>query len=215
MTDGQIELEPDLQLGSEKTAQELSAPSARTDDARRIAANEIGAAISHEITEPLTALMLYVQELKRSFESEPRDIPAHANEMLESALREITRVFTIMDRIRDRFEGADDLEMTVARGCDVINWLKRTIRESVATDATVLPRKRLTAREREVLALIAGGSSNKAGAITLKMSPRTFESHRAKIMRKLSVRNTVQLVRAAPLEIPALPPLLAGKLCDE
>lgn len=105
MTECQIELEPDLQLGSEKTAQELSAPSARTDDARRIAANEIGAAISHEITEPLTALMLYVQELKRSFESEPRDIPAHANEMLESALREITRVFTIMDRIRDRFEG--------------------------------------------------------------------------------------------------------------
>lgn len=215
MTERQIDFEPYWQLGSPKAAQEQSAQADAAGHARRVAANEVGAAISHEITEPLTALLLYVQELKRSFEGEPGGIPAHANDMIERALCETNRVCAIMDRIRNRFEGADDPETTVSRGRDAINWLKRSTSEDVAADVVALPGRRLTAREREVLDLIAGGLSNKAGAITLKISPRTFESHRAKIMRKLSVRNTGQLVRAALLEAQAQPPLPAVKAADE
>ncbi len=213
MTERQIDFEPHWQLGSQKMAKEQVGPSDAASAARCVAANEIGAAISHEITEPLTALLLYVQELKRSFESEVGEIPPHAIAILESALRETNRVCTIMDRIRNRFEGADDPEAAVARGRDAINWLKRHTRQDVASDVVALPRRPLTAREREVLALIAGGSSNKAGAIILKISPRTFESHRAKIMRKLSVKNTGQLVRAALLDAHAQSPL--GKPGDE
>ena len=44
--------------------------------------------------------------------------------------------------------------------------------------------KPLTRREREVLALISEGCSNKQGALRMNISPRTFESHRAEAMRK-------------------------------
>ena len=56
-----------------------------------------------------------------------------------------------------------------------------------------------TKREREVLKLISEGFTNKQGALRMRISPRTFESHRAGVMRKLGARNTAELVRAALL----------------
>lgn len=53
----------------------------------------------------------------------------------------------------------------------------------------------LTPRERDVLAQIAHGASNKEAGRTLGISPRTIEVHRARIMEKLGARNTADLVR--------------------
>ena len=53
----------------------------------------------------------------------------------------------------------------------------------------------LTPREREVLAQIAGGASNKEVGRLLRISPRTVEVHRARIMEKLGARNAADLVR--------------------
>jgi len=75
-------------------------------------------------------------------------------------------------------------------------------RDNGSAAGAVLPeadRKPLTKREREVLNLISEGYSNKQGALRMKISPRTFESHRAEAMRKLGARNTADLVRAALL----------------
>ncbi len=55
----------------------------------------------------------------------------------------------------------------------------------------------LTPREQEVLALIAEGTSNKVGGYRLGISPRTFEAHRAQIMRKFGARNIADLIRAS------------------
>lgn len=55
----------------------------------------------------------------------------------------------------------------------------------------------LTSREREVLTLIASGSSNKQAAAALGISPRTVESHRDSVMRKLGVRSVAGLTRIA------------------
>lgn len=55
----------------------------------------------------------------------------------------------------------------------------------------------LTAREREVLRLIAQGLSTREVAQRLRISPRTVDSHRAHLMSKLSVRRASMLVRIA------------------
>lgn len=55
-------------------------------------------------------------------------------------------------------------------------------------------RELLTPRERDTLAAIVRGGSNKEVARELGISPRTVEFHRANIMRKLSVRNLAELV---------------------
>jgi DNA-binding NarL/FixJ family response regulator len=52
----------------------------------------------------------------------------------------------------------------------------------------------LTAREREVLQLLAEGKSNKEVASTLDISTRTAEAHRADIMRKLQLKSLPDLV---------------------
>jgi two-component system response regulator FixJ len=53
----------------------------------------------------------------------------------------------------------------------------------------------LTPREREVLARIIAGASNKEAGRMLGISPRTIEVHRARIMDKLGAKNAADLVR--------------------
>ena len=53
----------------------------------------------------------------------------------------------------------------------------------------------LTPREREVAELLNEGLSNKEVARSLDCSPRTVEIHRARVLRKLEVRNVAGLVR--------------------
>jgi DNA-binding NarL/FixJ family response regulator len=65
-------------------------------------------------------------------------------------------------------------------------------------EATPLdPYDTLTAREREVLALTAAGHSAAEIGKRLFISVRTVETHRANLMRKLSVRNQKELIRFA------------------
>ncbi len=55
----------------------------------------------------------------------------------------------------------------------------------------------LTAREREVLKLIAEGNTNQEIADVLRLSRKTVESHRANIMRKLDLHDVTELVKYA------------------
>lgn len=55
----------------------------------------------------------------------------------------------------------------------------------------------LTAREREVLQLIAEGSANKQTASALSISVKTVEKHRQNLMKKLGVHHTAGLTRYA------------------
>jgi DNA-binding NarL/FixJ family response regulator len=57
--------------------------------------------------------------------------------------------------------------------------------------------ERVTAREREVVQLLAEGKTNKEVAERLGISVKTVETHRAAIMRKLELASLADLVRYA------------------
>ena len=59
------------------------------------------------------------------------------------------------------------------------------------------PYQRLTARERDVLKLIAEGYTTQQVADMLVVSPKTVEGHRTNLMAKLGLRNRVELVKYA------------------
>ncbi len=55
----------------------------------------------------------------------------------------------------------------------------------------------VTARERQILALIVSGKTNKQMAAQLGISPRTVETHRESVMRKTGVSSVAELTRYA------------------
>lgn len=59
------------------------------------------------------------------------------------------------------------------------------------------PFETLTKREREVLNLVVEGHTSKVMAEMLHLSPRTIDHHRANLLRKFDMRNTVDLVNFA------------------
>jgi DNA-binding NarL/FixJ family response regulator len=73
--------------------------------------------------------------------------------------------------------------------------LNSFMRASPGTDSALI--STLTARERDVLRLIADGLSTKEVAQRLKMEIRTVEKHRQMIMIKLNVHNIAELTKCA------------------
>ncbi|HEX8609541.1 MAG TPA: response regulator transcription factor [Pedobacter sp.] len=59
--------------------------------------------------------------------------------------------------------------------------------------------RRFSARELEVLNLIAGGMTNNEMAEKLFLSKRTIEGHRQELLKKTSTTNTASLIRKAVL----------------
>jgi DNA-binding NarL/FixJ family response regulator len=56
---------------------------------------------------------------------------------------------------------------------------------------------RLTARQKQILQLLAEGKSSKEVAVSLNISVKTAETHRANIMRRLDCHSVTELVRYA------------------
>lgn len=79
-------------------------------------------------------------------------------------------------------------------------FLSPAISDAVLTDYrrhVSNPVDLLTSREREVLAMIAEGKTNKEIANMLNLSVYTVESHRGSVMEKLNLHNTGDIVRFA------------------
>jgi DNA-binding NarL/FixJ family response regulator len=75
-------------------------------------------------------------------------------------------------------------------------FLNREKHPDVAYDAD-LSGGVLTAREREVIQLLAEGRTSKEVAVTLKLSVKTAETHRTNLMRKLGLHSVADLTRYA------------------
>jgi two-component system, NarL family, response regulator NreC len=79
-------------------------------------------------------------------------------------------------------------------------YLSPAVSDAVLTDYrkhVTNPIDLLTSREREVLQMIAEGKTNKEIANSLQLSVYTVEAHRGRIMEKLNLHSTGELVRFA------------------
>jgi len=74
---------------------------------------------------------------------------------------------------------------------------KRLISGFVTPDSPRAELEKLSARQREVLELIVGGSNTKQIARNLSLSPKTVETHRAQLMHKLEIYEVAGLVKFA------------------
>jgi two-component system, NarL family, response regulator NreC len=75
----------------------------------------------------------------------------------------------------------------------------RALAEAYQSDRPLLddPYERLTDREREVFQLVVEGKTNAQIADLLCISPKTVDNHRTRLMEKLGVHGTADLVRFA------------------
>jgi DNA-binding CsgD family transcriptional regulator len=169
--------------------------------ARILAVDEVGAAMAHQLNEPLTSLLLYLHGIKEQAEyfAHPEPTRTSVREMVESALRETERACEIMKRLSPTAGTPVSAETAIVRGREVIDlWMRRGNTKGVGSPSSTLAnhrRYRLTPRERDVLTLITNGASNKEGGRRLGISPRTFELHRAHIMEKHGAKNVADLIR--------------------
>ncbi len=168
--------------------------------ARSRATEEAEAAIARQLNGPLTALLLYMNEIKQHQFAETPGNRVYLQQVVDNAVQQLERVCTVVKQMSDKHPAcASDSDRKPGREGQA-GLTREGSRLPGVMFAPESGQKPLTKREREVLSLISEGCSNKQGAMRMNISPRTFESHRAEAMRKLGARNTADLVRKALLQ---------------
>jgi FixJ family two-component response regulator len=111
------------------------------------------------------------------------DVPVSVRAMKEGAIEFLTKPFSDHDLL-------EAIQLGIVRD--------RTRRQRARIMAELLARfATLTPREREVMALIAAGRSNKQVGGTLDVAEITVKVHRAQVMRKMEAHTLVDLARMA------------------
>lgn len=100
--------------------------------------------------------------------------------------------YLLKNATRDEIEDALKAAM---RGQIYMSLEAATILRSVAPKQSASPI--LTAREKEILQLIAQGMTNLEIASQLFISPLTVDSHRKNLLAKFGVKNTAAMIRLA------------------
>jgi len=109
-------------------------------------------------------------------------------------------IATAVEAVRS---GAVDFIEKPLKDTDVVERVEAAIEELAQSGEDHVPDivmhlpgcEPFTRREREVLARIAVGETNKEAARKLGLSARTIEGYRASIMRKVGARNAAELLR--------------------
>ncbi|MGJ5643371.1 response regulator [Formosa sp. S-31] len=79
----------------------------------------------------------------------------------------------------------------------IVNNLKARGTEPPVVQDTLAEQFKLTKREKQILALVLDGKSNKEIAEDLNVSKRTAEVHRFNLMKKMEVKNLMELTKIA------------------
>jgi len=113
-------------------------------------------------------------------------------------VREILRAGARGYLLKDSVDA--DLLAAVRAVANGDGYLSPGVSDAVLTDYrrhVTDPIDLLTTREREVLQMIAEGKTNKEIAASLNLSVYTVEAHRGRVMEKLNLHSTGELVRFA------------------
>jgi DNA-binding NarL/FixJ family response regulator len=141
--------------------------------------NGLDAALSLSRTNPRTRLILLTRHNEQEYVAE--------------ALRCGVRGYVLKD------QAASDLVRAIREVCNGQVYLSpgvsRAVVEAYATPDQ--PKNTLSARERQVLQLIAEGKTTKDIAALIHVSAKTVETHRARLMQKLGIHEIAGLVRYA------------------
>lgn len=130
---------------------------------------------------------------------------------IKSSFPEVKIIYLTMHKseeiVAEAFEsGADGYILKENAFEELVDAIRKVIAGDVYISSVIAPllldgfianekrTKDLSAREREVLKLLAEGYSNKEIADFLSISIKTVETHRANIMRKHSFKNITELV---------------------
>jgi DNA-binding NarL/FixJ family response regulator len=125
-------------------------------------------------------------------------LSAHANEeYVIRALREGASGYMLKD------SATAELELAINSVIQGKTYLSPSISRTVIDDylqrvgGPVSPLEQLTARQREILQLLAEGESTKEIAYNLDISVKTVEAHRLQLMERLNIHDVPGLVRYA------------------
>jgi DNA-binding NarL/FixJ family response regulator len=142
-----------------------------------------------------------IEATRRLIASSPRTRVLALSMHKDSAyVREILRAGARGYLLKDSNEA--DLLAAVRAVAKGEGYLSPGVSDAVLTDYrrhVTDPLDLLTSREREVLQLIAEGKTNKEIATSLTLSVYTVEAHRGRVMEKLNLHSTGELVRFALL----------------
>ncbi len=109
------------------------------------------------------------------------EVPMAVRALKEGAIDFIEKPFSdqhLLDRIRQAIEADRQARLV-----------------SAAQDDIATRYERLTPRERQVMALVVEGQSNKSIALDFRLSDKTVEVHRAKVMEKMRARSLAELIK--------------------
>jgi DNA-binding NarL/FixJ family response regulator len=147
----------------------------------------------------MSGFQVAVVSKQRSPETRIIMLSMHADEFhVEEAFRSGADGYVVKNAMEH--EIIDAIRTVLAGGRYVSKMLSREATDASMDPASVRgndPYQTLTKREREIFCLIAHGHQNKQIADKLIISQRTVETHRAKIMRKLKLNSSTELIHLA------------------
>jgi two-component system response regulator NreC len=116
---------------------------------------------------------------------------------VNEALRKGADGYVVKDSLAHEIVGA--IHAVMAGTAYLSEPLQACMMAGERNDIAALPvrDKLLTAREKEILSMVARGMANKEIAALLFISIRTVEAHRSRIMRKLNIHSHAGLIHFA------------------
>lgn len=109
------------------------------------------------------------------------DVPAAVRALQKGAVDFLEKPFNpkiLLERIEQAVNADSELSAAAERSAEINDRMAQ-----------------LTAREREIMILVADGKSSKVIALDLGISERTVELHRSRMMKKMSARSVADLMR--------------------